>query len=229
MVSISFAKLNKMTAKRIIASSDMLALLLVFGNVDAQPYTFNSDNFLPPTIPQVTECNDDRCGGQIYLRMGEPVIADDRASVGIWLRVEPSADTVTPYLGNYLFHVAVGGEGITLDRTACTFEVASGVQPGYAYNPLGLTVGSTTPRSIRAAGLAPGFGTSAPSPNTHYTLNTDEFEQFGTFSCPVASSTGVNSYILVPANVFAFTIQAAAGDQRKLLLRADNSYRYYPL
>ena len=229
MVSIGFNRFSEMVAKKAISGSGVLAVLLAFGNVNAQTYTFNEDNFLVSSKPPVTECSGDHCGGEIFLRMGEPAIADGRASIGIWLRVElaPALADVTPYLGNYVFHVATGGPGIILKRLECTFVVADGVQA--AYNPPGLATGSVDPRSMALANFAPGFGASVPTDTSHYTLSTREFEQFGTFSCPIADTNGVNAYILEPSNVFGFTIQAGRGDQHQLLLRADNSYRYFSL
>ena len=236
MNSVRFDKLSESVVQKGVIASVSLTLLLVLGSAGSQvqaqstgtivpSYTFNPENFLVPPVPERRICGVN-CGGEIFLRMGEPVIADDIASIGIWLRVEPSTDTVTPYLGNYTFHVAVGGSGITLGRTECTFEVASGVQP--AYNPSGLAVGTTDPLSITVSAVAPGFGARDPSAASHYTLKT-EFEQFGTFSCPIADSNRKNAYVLTPSNVFGFTIQAGSGGQRELLLRADNSYQYYPL
>ena len=99
---------------------------------------------------------------------------------------------------------------------------------GYSF--LGLVVDSTTPRSVKIAAIAPSFGQQEPTDASHYRLSTGGFEEFGTFSCPVASSTGVNAYVLAPFEVFGFAIQVGAqGDQRRLLLRADNSFQHYLL
>ena len=227
MFSINFSRFAGMATKKVVTASSMLAMLFAFANVNAQTtFTFNPENFLIPPSPSVTECTGDACGGEIFLRMGTPVIEGGNASIGIWLRVESALGDTVPYLGNYTFHVATGGPGITLGRTECSFELAEGVQSDYA--PAGLPVGTTDPFSITVSGVAPGFGIRPPSDDSHYTLKT-EFEQFGTFSCPVANENGVNAYILAPSNVFGFTIQAGGGDQRQLLLRAANSFRYYPL
>ena len=105
MVSISFGRFVKMTTKRAVVSCGLVALFLVFGNANAQTYTFDPENFLPGSTPSQTECSGDGCGGQVFLRMGEPVIADGRASVGIWLRAEldSSLADVTPYSGVIFF------------------------------------------------------------------------------------------------------------------------------
>ena len=227
MFSINFGRFAGMVTKKAITGSSMLAMLLAFANVNAQTtYTFNDENFLTPPNPPVTECTGDACGGEIFLRMGTPVIEGGKASIGIWLRVESALGDTVPYLGNYLFHVATGGPGITLDSQECSFGVAEDVP--FAYDPPGLAVGSNDPRSITITQAAPA-STRDPSDRTHYTLSVGDFVQFGTFSCPVANGDGVNAYILAPSNVFGFTIQAGAGDQRQLLLRADNSFRYFPL
>ena len=244
MNSVRFGKPSGSVVQKGAISRVSLALLLMLGSAGSQvqaqstgtivpSYTFNPENFLVPPTPEKRSCGMN-CGGEIFLRMGEPVIAGDIASIGIWLRVQPSTETITPYLGNYLFHVAVGGSGINLDSEACTFAVADDVP--FAYDTPGLAPGSTDPLSITVNQSAPA-STRDPSDRTHYTLSTtvnettdeDGFAQFGTFSCQIADSGGKNAYVLAPSNVFGFTIQAGAGDQRELLLRADNSYQYYPL
>ena len=227
MFSINFGRFAGMVTKKAITGSSMLAMLLAFANVNAQTtYTFNDENFLTPPNPPVTECTGDACGGEIFLRMGTPVIEGGKASIGIWLRVESALGDTVPYLGNYLFHVATGGPGITLDSQECSFGVAEDVP--FAYDPPGLAVGSNDPRSITITQAAPA-STRDPSDRTHYTLSASDFVQFGTFSCPVADANSGYAYVLAPSNVFGFTIQAGAGDQRQLLLRADNSFRYFPL
>ena len=225
MFSLNFSPQGE-AAKKCLTGGGLLVLFLALGNAGAQEFDFNRENFLVPPVPRVATCSD--CVGELFLRMSEPEIADGRASIGVLLRATLSSSfTATPYLGNYVFDVAVGGVGIELVRTSCDFAVASGVQS--TYNPVPLAVGSASPLSLTVNQLAPGFGLGTPSDDTHYELSTDGFSQFGTFSCPISDTSGVNAYILAPLNVYGFTVQVGVGDQRKLLLRADNSYRYYPL
>ncbi len=225
MFSLNFSPQGE-AAKKCLTRGGLLVLFLAMGNAGAQEFDFNRENFLVPPVPIVATCSD--CVGELFLRMSEPEIADGRASIGVLLRASLSSSfTATPYLGNYVFHVAVGGVGIELVRTSCNFTVASGVQS--TYNPVPLAVGSASPLSLTVNQVAPGFGLSSPSTDTHYRLSTDGFSQFGTFSCPISDTSGVNAYILAPVNVYGFTVQVGVGNQQKLLLRADNSYRYYPL
>ena len=216
----------------------LLVLFLALGNAGAQEeevYNFDDENFLVPPVPQTSACSN--CVGELFLKMSEPEIVDGRASIGVLLRATLSSTfTATPYLGNYIFHVAVGGDGIALNdgmasESTCDFTLVDGVP--VAYKPDGLYVDLYDPRSLRVSQVAPGEGATTPTDSTHHRLDTDEFRQFGTFSCPVIDTEGVNAYILSPHDVYGFTVQVRTTQgtttQRKLVLRASNSYRYYPL
>ena len=225
MFSLNFSPQCK-AVKKCLTGGGLLILFLALGNAGAQEFDFNRENFLVPPEPTVATCSD--CVGELFLRMSEPEIADGRASIGVLLRATLSSSfTAIPYLGNYVFNVAVGGVGIELASTSCNFTVASGVQS--TYNPVPLAVGSASPLSLTVNQVAPGFGLGLPSTDTHYRLSTDGFSQFGTFSCPISDTSGVNAYIMAPLDVYGFEVQVGPANGRKLLLRADNSYRYYPL
>ena len=232
-------------AKRSLARIGILFLILAFSDASSQTssFDFNDENFLVPPRPNVTTCPD--CVGQVFLRMSEPSVENDMISINISLKVEvpdtltvPEGFEAIPYLGNYTFYFGKDGDTPGIDfSTGCKFEPVAPLLP----TDVRVVKNNRDPRApVAILGNAPLNGSTAPSDGSHYTLSTTSFKDFAKFSCPIPNDNKgeVDGFILAPfADVYLFSIQVpvnqagggVGGGQLRLLLRADNSYQYYPL
>ncbi len=225
-------------AKRLFAGVALFLFFPVFGTVNAQ-YTYEPENFYG-AVTQPTGETCEACVGELFLEMSSPALVDvdgvQNMSVDFIATAQFSSafqgrldsESLTSYLGNITFQVSVGGPGINLDANECT--VVQGNRPAYS---LSAGEGELTPPSLELAALRPGAIAGAdPSDASHYILSDTVPVTIGTLRCPFDSDpgmAGINAYVLNPSLLDGNEVQLSAADALPLILRAVNSFEYYPL
>ena len=228
-------------ARGLFAGIALFLIFPIFGTVNAQ-YTYDPTNFYG-AAPQPTGETCDSCVGEVFIKMTVPeVVMDDgvanikvdflaTAKFSSAFQARLDSEEITPYLGDMVFQVSVGGPGINLDAGACKAVDGNGkeMDPNTRTYAFGDGEGELAPPSLELQGLSPGVVTGTdPSLATHYVLSSEPVT-VGTLMCPRVNLMGVYAYVLNPSVITDFTVQLSAADALPLILRAGNSFEYYPL